>query len=40
MEINRIQRIWGSETKKAEHDDAYGLYLKSLLDDEPELVRI
>ena len=35
-----IQKIWGSKRKQKDHDEAYGLYLSSLLDDEPELERV
>ena len=40
MSVERIQKIWGCKRKQADHDKAHSGRLKSLLDDEEELVRI
>ena len=40
MELERIQKIWGSSKAQADHDDAHGLFLTSLFDDDDDMVRI
>ena len=40
MDIRAIHKVWLSTEAQAAHDDAFGLYVTSIFDDEPEAERI